>query len=131
MVEASNAEDAKNKVGRKGKTAAQFEVEDALLKAMRDDREEWEKAMTEEQAAQQEEFEATLRAPASEGGDVARDAFMEGIRTDFAAVCTSGDDCLDKAMFKQFVINANQKGGAGESRETTDEWIDKAWPAFS
>ena len=48
MVEAST-EDAKNTVGRKGKTGAQFEIEDALFKQMREDREEWEKAMTEEQ----------------------------------------------------------------------------------
>ena len=60
MVEAST-EDAKNKVGRKGKTGAQFEIEDALFKQMREDREEWEKAMTEEQATAQEEFEASLR----------------------------------------------------------------------
>ena len=56
---------------------------------------------------------------------------MQGIRDDFAAANASGDGCLTKDEFKQFVITANQKGGAGESRETTDEWIDKAWIAFS
>ena len=99
MVEAS-AEDAKNKVGRKGKTGAQFEVEDALFKQMREDREEWEKAMTEEQSTAQEEFEESLRKPASEGGDVVRETFMQGIRDDFAAANASGDGCLTKDEFK-------------------------------
>ena len=98
---------------------------------MREDRQKWEKELTEEEKAAQEAFEETLRVPAPEG-DAAREAFMKSIED--VHDNRSGDDGLmNKEQFRQFNedINAIARDRGIKEREITDEFIDMAWAAFN
>ena len=51
----------------------------------------------------------------------------------FQAANVSGNGVLSRDEFKQFVIAMNNKGleHGLKNRETTDEWVDMAYPGFN
>ena len=105
------------------------------MKPLIEDYEAQEAELTQDEKEAYENFERTLRVPQEDGGDDARDAFTKEIDDAFALANaeSDGDGLLTAPQLKQFIeIMNNHAIAAGlKGRETTQEWIDMAYPIFN
>ena len=89
--------------------------------------------MTEEEKKACKDWEEKMMKPEDEGGSAIREAFDKELNEAFEAANVSANGVLSRDEFKQFVILMNNNGLAHglKNRETTDEWVDMAYPSFN
>ena len=115
-------------------TLDEFNRRKAVMVPLIEDYEAQEADLNEEEREAYENFERTLRVPEEDGGDDARDAFTKEIDDAFAEANaeSNGDGLLTAPQLKQFIETMNNHAvTAGlKGRETSQEWVDMAFPIF-
>ena len=99
-----------------------------LIAPLKADKAAWEASFTEEERAKGQEFESNLKTDHE-----LLQAFMNEIDTTFNDCDANADGRLTRDEFKNFVITMNNHGVARglKNRETTEEFIEMVYPAFS